>query len=143
MRHMGPRPRPFWFLRRRRDEINAEIQEELATHLSMRAEALTQHGWTEADARREAARQFGDVDSTARYCRREDLVKADGVARTLMMTDLVQDAKICLRGLRRVPALTVTIILTVGLGIGATTAMFAAINAVLLRPLPYPGADRL
>ena len=112
--------RPFWFLRRRPDEIHAEIDEELDTHLAMRVEALKARGWTDAGARREALRQFGDRESTTRYCRKEDLVNVNRVQRGLMMTDLLQDAKICLRGLRHAPALT-----------------------VLLRPLPYADAGRI
>src|SRR5262245_24170583 len=57
--------------------------------------------------------------------------------------DCKQDLKISLRGLVRSPILSLTIVLTVGLGIGATTAMFSAINAALLRPLPYADAGRL
>ena len=63
--------------------------------------------------------------------------------RRLRLGDLLQDARISVRSLLRAPALTATIVLTVGLGIGATTAMFAAIDAILLRPLPYAAADRL
>src|SRR5262252_4285205 len=55
----------------------------------------------------------------------------------------MQDVRICLRNLRRVPLLTATIVLTVGLGIGATTVIFSAVNATLLRPLPYTEPDRL
>src|SRR5438477_7456987 len=102
----------------------------------MRAEELRQRGWTEEDARREAVRQFGDLERARWYCRQEDRAKTTHIQRGLMMIDLLQDAKICLRGLRRSPALTAAIVLTVGLGIGATTAIFAAIDAVLLRPLP-------
>src|SRR3989475_1904995 len=54
-----------------------------------------------------------------------------------------QDVRICLRNLLRVPLLTVTVVLTVGLGIGATTVIFSAVNAALLRPLPYADPDRL
>jgi putative ABC transport system permease protein len=138
-----PARRPFWFLRRRPDEIRAEIDEELDTHLTMRVEELKARGWTGDEARREAQRQFGDRERAARYCRQEDLVKARQVQRGLMAADLLQDMKICLRSLRRSPTLTAAIILTVGLGIGATTSIFAAIDAILLRPLPYPHPERL
>ena len=57
--------------------------------------------------------------------------------RGLMLEDLAQDLRISLRSLLRVPTLTFTILITVGLGIGATTVIFAAIDAALLRPLPY------
>ena len=62
---------------------------------------------------------------------------------TFELDDLVHDFRISFRGLRRSPMMALTIIATVGLGIGATTAIFSAINAALLRPLPYPGAQRL
>ena len=63
--------------------------------------------------------------------------------RTLLFQDLVQDLRIGIRSLLRVPVLTLTIIVTVGLGIGATAAIFSAINAAMLRPLPYAQPDRL
>src|SRR5262245_16429861 len=63
--------------------------------------------------------------------------------RGLIAGELLQDLRISLRALRRAPVMTLTIILTVGLGIGATTVIFGAINAALLRPLPYANPDRL
>ena len=63
--------------------------------------------------------------------------------RLLMRQDLLQDVSISLRSLMRVPALTLTVLITVGLGIGATTLMFSAVHAALLRPLPYADPDRL
>lgn len=59
------------------------------------------------------------------------------------LEELTQDIRICLRGLLRARLMTFTIVATVGLGIGATTVIFAAVNAALLRPLPYPDPDRL
>src|SRR5882672_6269107 len=61
----------------------------------------------------------------------------------LLVGDLLQDLRICLRGLLRAPMMTMTIVVTVGLGIGATTVIFSAIDAALLRPLPYADPDRL
>ena len=63
--------------------------------------------------------------------------------RELIIQDLTQDIQISLRNLLRVPILTMTVVLTVGLGIGATTVIFGAINAALLRPLPYADPDQL
>jgi len=60
-----------------------------------------------------------------------------------MLQDLLQDLRVTLRGLIRAPMMTFTIIVTVGLGIGATTVIFSAIHAALLRPLPYADAGRL
>jgi putative ABC transport system permease protein len=60
-----------------------------------------------------------------------------------MLQDLLQDLRVTLRGLARAPMMTVTIVVTVGLGIGATTVIFSAIHAALLRPLPYKDPNRL
>ena len=60
-----------------------------------------------------------------------------------MLQDLLQDLRVTLRGLVRAPMMTITIIVTVGLGIGATTVIFSAIHAALLRPLPYKDPNRL
>jgi putative ABC transport system permease protein len=133
----------FWYLRRRPEAVRKEIDEELRTHLEMRIDDLRANGLSPDEARREAERQFGDIEGTRRYCRRQDLDKENRVQRLLFVQDLAQDARIGLRNLRRVPALTLTVVLTVGLGIGATTAIFAAVNAALLQPLPYKDPDRL
>ena len=63
--------------------------------------------------------------------------------RSLMFADLMADVRISLRGLLRAPLLTLAIVATVGLGLGATTVIFSGINAALLRPLPYPAPERL
>jgi len=63
--------------------------------------------------------------------------------RTLLLQDFAEDVRIGFRTLMRVPVLTLTIVATVGLGIGATAAIFAAVDAALLRPLPYASPDRL
>jgi len=135
--------RPFWYLRRRADAVTSEVDEELEAHLEMRIEALRARGWPPDAARREAVRQFGDLESTRRYCREQDRAKERHMERGLMLEELRQDVRVCVRNLLRVPGLALTIVLTVGLGIGATTAMFGVINATLLRPLPYEHADRL
>ena len=62
--------------------------------------------------------------------------------RELNLHDLAQDIKVSFRSLRRVPVLTLTIVGTVGLGIGATATIFSAVNAALLRPLPYAAPER-
>ena len=135
--------RPFWYVRRHRRSIDEEIQEELDLHLRMKVESLVGDGWPLEDARREARRQFGDLEYTQRSCRQQDLRKEKRMQRSLVLTDVLQDARISLRSLLRAPALTLTIVASVGLGIGATTAIFAAIDAALLRPLPYNESDEL
>lgn len=133
--------KPFWYLRRR--SVDADVEEELNTHLEMRVEELVATGMKRDDARREAMRQFGDLEGTRRYCREQDQTRENAMQRTLSVQDLMQDVKIGVRSLMRVPLLTATIILTVGVGMGATAAIFSAIDAAILRPLPYANADRL
>ncbi|HWW88979.1 MAG TPA: ADOP family duplicated permease, partial [Vicinamibacterales bacterium] len=133
----------FWYLRRRLETVQSEIDEELRLHLDMRTEELIAGGMSPQDARREAERQFGDLSAAREYCQRQDEQKEQHIQRALWIEDLVQDGRIGLRGLLRTPGTTLTILISVGLGIGASTAIFAAIDAALLRPLPYTDSDRL
>ncbi len=134
---------PFWYVRRGERTVASDIDEELRTHIEMRVEELRARGLTQEAARTEALRQFGDLEATRAYCRRQDIGKETHVQRGLMIEDLMQDVRICLRGLVRVPVLALTIVATVGLGIGATTVIFAAVDAAFLRPLPYRDPARL
>jgi putative ABC transport system permease protein len=109
----------------------------------MRIEELVASGMSREDATREAIRQFGDLEATRRYCREQDQTREKAMHRELSLQDLTQDFRIGIRSLLRVPLLTATIVLTVGIGIGATAAIFSAIDAAVLRPLPYANADRL
>lgn len=133
--------KPFWYLRRR--SVTADVDEELNTHIEMRIDELIASGMSREEARREAVRQFGDVEATRRYCREQDETRESTMQRTLSIQDLAQDLRVGVRSLLRVPLLTITIVATVGIGIGATAAIFSAIDAAMLRPLPYANADRL
>jgi putative ABC transport system permease protein len=135
--------KPFWYLRRRPADVRSEIDEELKLHLDMRTEEFVAAGLSRGEARRQAVLRFGDLSGTREYCRRQDERKEHRMQRTLWIDDLVQDLRIGLRGLLRAPMTAVIIITTVGLGIGATTTIFAAIDAALLRPLPYNDPTQL
>ena len=143
VRQQDSRRRPFGHVRRRPDDVRSDVDEELDVHLQMRRDDLKARGWSDDSARREALRQFGDLEATREYCRRQGDEKENTMRRRLMLEDLAQDFRICFRGLRRAPMMTLTIVATVGLGIGATTAIFSAINAALLRPLPYANPGQL
>ena len=103
MREPHHERRPFWYLGRRRRTVEAEIDEELALHLEMRARELIERGVPPEEARREARRQFGDLEGTRRYCRQEDERKERRMQRWLVLDDVVQDLRMSLRGLRRAP----------------------------------------
>ncbi len=143
MREQHHRHRPFWYLRRRPETVESEVDEELNLHLEMRVQELRARGMSIDAARREALRQFGDLEGTRQYCRQQDQEKETRMQRALTRADLTQDLRISLRGLLRAPMMTMTIVATVGLGIGATTAIFSMINATLLRPLPYTDPGQL
>ena len=134
-------PRPFWFLRRR--SVKADLDEELTLHIDMRVDELIAGGMSRDEARQQALRQFGDLNATREYCRRQDEQKENDMQRALWLQDFTQDLRIGARSLLRAPVLTLTIIVTVGLGLGATAAIFSAVSAALLRPLPYAEPENL
>jgi predicted permease len=109
---------------------NQQLDEELQQHLEMEALALERTGMSPGDARREARRRFGGVD---RYA--EELRDVRG-GRWLEW--IGQDTRYAFRIARRFPAFTAIVIATLGVAIGANTAVFSVIDRVVLSPLPFP-----
>jgi len=115
--------------------VQKDIHEEFRFHLDMRVEEYVKSGMSLEAARQEARRQFGNP--TALRDRGWD--ERGGGFLEIVLKDLSYG----LRTLRRKPLLTVTALLTLGLGIGANTAVFSVLNATLLAPLPFSEPDRL
>jgi len=92
-------------------------------------------GTTEDEARYTASRRFDNYQQYEERTRDMDI--------HLFMESLAKDARSAIRGLRRNPGFTLAALVTLGLGIGATTAIFSVINGVLIKPLPYPEPERL
>ena len=135
--------RPFWYLRRKTDELQADVDEEFRVHLEMRVEELMSEGMSSEGARREALRQFGDLEYARRYCRDQDERKESAMRWNLLVDELAADFRYGLRQIARNPGFTAIAVLTLALGIGANTALFSIFNSLILRPLPVRDPDSL
>ena len=126
----------------------AEIIEELSQHLDERYDELRLDGVSDDEARRLAMSELLDDGALDRFMRplRQAHTPppiAAGAPRAGLLRDLWQDLRYAVRMLRRDRAFAVAAILTLALGIGANSAIFALVDTTLLRPLPFPNADRL
>jgi putative ABC transport system permease protein len=118
-----------------RRRMERDMVDEFQFHLHARTEDLIAGGVPRAEAQARALREFGDQARWKEWGR-----EARGLQ---FLDDVRQDAAYATRQLAAAPLFTAAAVLTLALGIGATTAIFSVVNAVLLRPLPYTDADRL
>jgi predicted permease len=119
----------------RTSAFEQNMDAELRHHLEMETEALIASGMPPAAARETAQRRFGSVALVKDDCRESWGMRA--------IDALAQDLRFTVRNLRKYPSYTAVVLLTLALGIGANTAIFSVVHAVLLRPLPFANGERL
>ncbi|MCU1248651.1 MAG: permease [Edaphobacter sp.] len=117
--------------RRRYDDLSVSIQE----HIEERTEELIEEGVSRGQAEQTARREFGNVTLLRERSREE--------WQWSRLESILADIKFTFRRLRKSPGFAVTVLLTLGIGIGANTTVFSVVDGVLLKPLPYPDSDRL
>jgi len=115
--------------------LDDALEEEIQDHLDRRAAAFREDGMSPAEARRRALAAFGNVTRLREESR--DIRLSVGLASAL------QDMRYAWRGMRRNPVFTLAAVLSLGLAMGANTAIYAIVDAAMLRPLPLPESERL
>ena len=143
MLHNWPGLRRVFRLPTTTARIHADVDAELAFHIQGRIDALVAAGMSRTEAEREAWSRLGDFRAIESEVER--LERRRRRRRTLRerIEDLMNDLRYAVRTLLRQPLFSLVIVATLTLGIGATAAIFHAVDRAVLRPVPYPDADRI
>ena len=126
-----------------RKAIEQDVDDELAFHLAMRQEKLRRLGHSSASAQANAIARFGDHARVREECLTIDQQYVREMRFMEWVESILSDVRYALRTLRRAPAFAAVVVITLALGVGATTAMFSLVDGILLRPLPFPEPQRL
>jgi putative ABC transport system permease protein len=125
------------------ERIARDVDDEVQFHLEMRTREYIERGFSPEAAERAAHKDFGDLDTAIRRLTEFDRGTERDARRADVVGELRADIAFALRQIRRRPGFAAVVTLTLALGIGAATAIFSAVNGMLLRPLPYADADRV
>jgi len=120
-----------------------DVDDELAFHLAMRADELVARGESPHRAAELSRERFGEFDQTRKTCVQISRRRRQKMARSEWVRQFVQDVAYAMRTIRRTPGFAAVAVVTLALGIGATSAVFSVVHAVLLESLPYRAPERL
>ncbi|HEU5218011.1 MAG TPA: ABC transporter permease, partial [Gemmatimonadales bacterium] len=142
---MPARKEPLWrrYLRFFGPDVSADVDEELEFHLAMRERSYLARGLGPEEARTAARKKFGNVERHRRALKRQDGRRFRRARWAERLGEWIQDLRFALRMLWHHRGFSAAVIATLGLGIGATTAIFSAVDAAMLRPLPFADPARL
>ena len=124
-------------------DIDRDLRDEVEFHIDARARELIDQGWDPASADDEARRVFGDAHDVLVECRRINRQFEQERRMSAYLSDIKDDVWFACRQFRRQPRYWAVIVLTLVVGIAASTSLFAVVDGVLLKPLPYPSPERL
>jgi putative ABC transport system permease protein len=123
--------------------LEQEVDEEIAHHIELRTRELIERGVDPKSAREQVLARLGDLEQLKRTCVELGRKRDREMRLTQWFEERWNDVRVAIRQLRRAPGFTLVASLTLALGIGANSAIFALADATLLRPFPFPDADRL
>jgi len=124
-------------------DVDRDLRDEVDFHIDARAQELMDEGWDPARAHDEARRVFGDAHAVLVECRHINRQFEQERRMSAYFSDIKDDVWFACRQFRRQPRYWAVIVLTLVVGIAASTSLFAVVDGVLLKPLPYPNPDRL
>ena len=128
----------FW-----RSDIADDVEEELRFHTEMRVAEYLARGMTEDEARRAVATRLGDVRAARAECIEQGELRERHARNADLLEGVRADVRYTLRSLGRTPGWTAVALLTIALGVGATTAVFRVADTLIVRPIRYPSASRV
>ncbi len=140
---MARTPRWRRYLRLFGPDTAADVDDELEFHLESKIQELMEEGLTREDARTRSVQEFGNVNGVRKICRQIASQNAREFERKVYVAGWIQDVRYAMKQLKRSALSTAVALLTLALGIGLTTAIFSVVYTVVLKPLPFPDANRI